>query len=132
MDTKGDYKNMRQNIHIIKSTINEQGLQLHTEVSLKGLEPTGQIIVDSDNLSFIYLAETEENYAHIRLEENVWEDVKKALEKELNVFVVHDHESIELESFQEELSYLIENIEGNGNYGEEMVSRVESVFLPKG
>ncbi|MCP3742204.1 hypothetical protein [Rossellomorea sp. BNER] len=123
---------MRQNIHIIKSTINEQGLQLHTEVSLKGLEPTGQIIVDSDNLSFIYLAETEENYAHIRLEENVWEDVKEALEKELSVFVVHDHESLELESFQEELSYLIENIEGNGNYGEEMVSRVESVFLPKG
>ncbi|MBM7586537.1 hypothetical protein JOC86_003089 [Bacillus pakistanensis] len=123
---------MRQNIHIIKSTIDEKGLHLHTEESLEGLAPTGQIIADSDNLSFIYLAETKDDYAHIRIEAKVWDDVKEALDKELNVFVVNEKESLKLESFQEELSYLIENIEGNGNYGEVMVSRVESVFLPKG
>mgnify|MGYP001507022239 CR=1 FL=1 len=33
-----------------------------------------------------------------------------------------------LEHFQDELSYILENVEGNNNYGKEFVSTVEKTF----
>ena len=35
---------------------------------------------------------------------------------------------LELKHFQEELDYILENIEGNNNYGKEFVSAVEKTF----
>ncbi|MEH7508774.1 hypothetical protein [Priestia megaterium] len=49
----------------------------------------------------------------------------------MKVFLEINKEVIELSAVKEELSYLISNIEGNVNYGDEMVARVEEVFLDK-
>ena len=35
---------------------------------------------------------------------------------------------LELKHFQEELDYVLNNIEGNNNYGKEFVSAVEKTF----
>lgn len=38
------------------------------------------------------------------------------------------NDELELEHFQDELSYILENVEGNNNYGKEFVSAVEETF----
>ncbi|MDQ7157376.1 UPF0738 family protein, partial [Staphylococcus warneri] len=38
------------------------------------------------------------------------------------------NDELELKHFQEELDYILDNIEGNNNYGKEFVSAVEKTF----
>ena len=38
------------------------------------------------------------------------------------------NDDLVLEHFQEELDYILENVEGNNNYGKEFVSAVEETF----
>lgn len=40
--------------------------------------------------------------------------------------IINNH--LELKHFQEELDYVLNNIEGNNNYGKEFVSAVEKTF----
>jgi hypothetical protein len=86
------------------------------------------MLVDSDGCSFIYLLENADTYTYISIPEIVWNDLKTAVSKNLPVIVTNGSERIFLTNFQEELNYLIENIKGNSNYGEEMVNKVETVF----
>ncbi len=117
------------NIHDI-TIINETEIELEAEghVQLKNLKASGQMLVDSDHLSFVYLMETEEGYTYIMISNKVWKELKVALTNNVSVFLSNKKERILLTSFQEELSYLIDNIKGNSNYGEQMVAEVEAVF----
>jgi hypothetical protein len=122
---------MRKKIAFQKATIENETLILHTDQSelLKNTEAAGQVIVDSEQFAFVYLAENPDEYVYLYLEENIWNDLKQALKEKMTIVAKADGVTLTLEGLQEELEYLVSNIEGNGNYGEEMVQKVESVFL---
>ncbi|RDI47754.1 hypothetical protein [Falsibacillus pallidus] len=124
---------MRKTLQLKNAEKLSNALILHSEEKypLSELKPAGQLIVDSDAVAFVYLAETEEDYVYIYLPESVWGDMKSALDEQITIKAVSGDEELVLENIHEELAYLIENIEGNSNYGEEMVKKAESVFLSK-
>lgn len=92
------------------------------------LAPTGQMLVDSDHFSFIYIVEKEGSYQYISIPEGAWNIIQEGLLKGLNTYLSADGNKIPLPGFLEEMEYLIANITGNSNYGEEMVAKVEQVF----
>ncbi|WP_059173035.1 hypothetical protein [Bacillus sp. FJAT-27445] len=119
---------MKKRIIVTGSEIQGSQLILTTGHPVAGLTPKGQMLVDSDNLSFVYLMEEEEEYTYVLMPELVWADLKKGLDQSVAVFLESEGSKVELAGFREELGYLAENIKGNGNYGDAMVSKVESIF----
>lgn len=122
---------MREKISVIgvKATIeNELLLQINSEISISSLKPLGQMLVDSDGLSFVYLLEKNNEYTYMIIKEEIWPKLKWAMEEKATVLLANDKEQIELVNFLDELSYLVENIKGNSNYGEDMVTKVEAGF----
>jgi hypothetical protein len=124
---------MRKKIHLTKAELMEDQLVLHSseKVEESELKPAGQVLVDSDNFSFVYFAESQEDYVLIHIQEECWTALNKAFEQKLPVYAGIGETEFELEGLHQELDFLIENIEGNSNYGEEMVKKVEAVFLEK-
>ncbi|MGM0851865.1 MAG: hypothetical protein ACQEWI_04490 [Bacillota bacterium] len=124
---------MRKIVQFKHTTYENGTLYLHTDQAdlLQGTTAAGQIIADSDRYAFVYLAENEEEYVYLYLEESIWDELKKALQEKSAVIAKSNDYSLELDQFTAELDYLVANIEGNGNYGDEMVKKVESVFLDK-
>lgn len=121
---------MKQKMMIKQAKMENKNLHLITDpnIDLSALKPAGQMLVDSDQLSFVFLVELEGDYSYIFIPEETWSVLPEALETNADVFVVNEKSRLNLTGFQEELSYLIENIKGNSNYGEEMVGKVESTF----
>ncbi|MBT2688324.1 hypothetical protein J7I93_09035 [Bacillus sp. ISL-47] len=120
---------MKQKLTVTKAEMKENGLFLEVEDgSVSGLKATEQILADSDNLSFIYIADNNEDYTYISLPESVWPELKNAYDARLPVYVTDQRDQLLLKGFHEEIGDLIENIRGNSNYGEEMVAKVESIF----
>lgn len=122
---------MRKKIHLTKAVQSDGMLLLHTEhpERLSVLEASGQMVVDSDEHSFVYLASDTNEYTYLYIPEAVWPEIKAAMDRELEIAAVSGEERLPLSGLQEELSYLIGNIEGNSNYGESLVEKVEAVFL---
>ncbi|MBP2241187.1 hypothetical protein J2Z40_001749 [Cytobacillus eiseniae] len=123
---------MKKTIKITQAKINnENELMLQSEDSFKisDLNPMEQMLVDSVNLSFIYVVDNKEDYTYIAMPISIWNELKKANETNAPVYISNQTERLLLPGLHEELSYLIENIKGNSNYGEEMVTKVESIFL---
>jgi Family of unknown function (UPF0738) len=121
---------MKRKIIIQTAILTENELILETDEFINGLIPGEQILVDSDNSAFIYLMEDQNDYTYIVLSENLWPYLKTANEKKLPLLVKSNQEQIELISFLEELEYILSNIKGNSNYGDELVTKVEGFFLP--
>lgn len=121
---------MKKRLNITEATINNQELMLMIDDSanLSGLLPAGQMLVDSDQLSFIYLAEQNGDYTYITIPEKTWPVLKEGLASGIKVIASNGNSQIQLEGFKEEMEYLIENIKGNSNYGDEMVAKVEDIF----
>lgn len=122
---------MKQKWKITESIVRENELvfQLQENANLENTMASGQMLVDSDSLAFIYLLEKENEYVYLEIPEMVWKDCKVALEANNAFFIKALNGELLLENFKEELEYLIENIRGNGNYGEDMEKAVSSVFL---
>jgi hypothetical protein len=122
---------MKQKWKITESIVrgNELVFQLQEDANLENTKASGQMLVDSDSLAFIYLLEKENEYVYLEIPEMVWKDCKVALEANNAFFIKALNGELLLENFKEELEYLIENIRGNGNYGEDMEKAVSSVFL---
>jgi hypothetical protein len=119
---------MKRRITILSANIEDNLLQLNTKESIYGLIPGEQILVDSDQFSFIYLMEDKEDYTYIVLSEQIWSSLKTALEQKLPVWLTFKDEKKELTNFLEELEYVLSNIRGNSNYGEEMLTKVDDIF----
>lgn len=101
---------------------------LQANESIIGLKPGEQILVDSDQLSFIYLMEDKEDYTYIVLSEQIWSFLKSAIEQKLPVWLTYNDEKTELTNFLEELEYVLSNIKDNSNYGEEMLEKADKIF----
>ena len=114
--------------NVILKDNNKVLLEIENNQSLNEYKASGQMLVDSDNLSFIYLLEKDDHYTYIALPDTVWNDLKLVKLNPSQLYLTNGSEEILLTQFREELTYLIENIKGNSNYGETMVSKVEVVF----
>lgn len=119
---------MKERITIQNATITESKILLETKESINGLVPAEQLLVDSARFSFIYLMENQEDYTYIALPEQIWPFLKTALEQNLPVLLSFNDEQIELINFHDELEFLVSNIKGNSNYGNDMVTKVEGNF----
>lgn len=114
-------------VHTIESKNNELILIVDHQDDLNGLLASGQMLVDSDDLSFIYLL-TQDEYVYLSIPKETWKGIKEGIIQAQAVFVSNGTVSILLDNFKEELDYLLENIKGNANYGEEMEKAVEIFF----
>jgi hypothetical protein len=122
---------MSEKLVIHRVSVNNQKeiqMEVDQQISLNQYKASGQMLVDSDGLSFVYLLEKEEDYTYIVIPNTVWKELKIALTEQLPVYLSNQSERLLLNQFHEELSYLIENIKGNSNYGEKMVNEVEAIF----
>jgi hypothetical protein len=119
---------MNKQIKINQANVESNRVNLLTNESITGFIPKEHILVDSDHFSFIYLMEENDQYVYVGLEESIWPVLKEAIDQKLPAYLVSDKEEVELISFQDEIEYIINNIKGNGNYGEEMVEKVEKTF----
>ncbi|WP_318615914.1 hypothetical protein [Sporosarcina sp. YIM B06819] len=90
--------------------------------------PTGKMITDSDDLSFVYLLEVEEGYRQLHFTQAVWPLMVDVLKSDIDPVLVWKDEVMALPGFKDELTMLIYNIEGNDNYGEVFSSAVEQAF----
>ncbi|WLR59534.1 hypothetical protein [Guptibacillus hwajinpoensis] len=129
--TKGEVF-VPEQYYIITGELSDHTLTfgLNEKVDLTSYTATGNMLVDSDSLSFVYLLDGGEGYTYIRFQEEVWTMLANVLDQDVNVVVTsEDDTSIELTDLKEELSYLVENIKDNSNYGEVMNQAVEKVFL---
>ena len=93
-------------IYINEIKVKDDTIYCYSEDSIEGLEEVGQMLVDSDNYGFAYILDDGQSYSYL--------------------IIVNDE--LELKHFQEELDYILDNIEGNNNYGKEFVSAVEKTF----
>ena len=103
-------------------------LEIEGSYSLEKVKASGQMLVESTGVRFVYLLEINDSYTYLKIPESFWDHLKEGIDRQLSFVVTNGREKIILENFLEELTYLIENIKGNSNYGEEMVHKVESIF----
>jgi len=124
---------MNKKLQITKAEMTEKELILSVDhsTSFDYIKATGQMLVDSDDISFIYLLEADNQYVYLVIGKEYWNKIKECKQLELPVSLSNGSGKIVLEQFFDELDYLIQNIEGNGNYGEEMEKAVEAVFMQK-
>jgi hypothetical protein len=119
---------MKKMIRVLSALIDDNYLQLHVneQIPLKTITPKEQMLVDSAQFAFVYILEMDEEYTYLVIHEDIWPILKKAQGK--SVVLMNEIDTILLPMFSDELTYLIENIKGNNNYGEEMVGKVEKTF----
>lgn len=122
---------MKQKINVIQAELNKPELLLHTDTktNLSQLVPVGQMLVDSDKLTFIYIVDLDGEYTYVTIPVETWQVLSDAIViPDLQVYLVNKDSRLKLQAFIEEMNYLIENIKGNSNYGTEMVESVETIF----
>ncbi|MCM3160883.1 MULTISPECIES: hypothetical protein [Bacillaceae] len=122
---------MNTRIELNKATLENNILILEateTPTSLQDVEAKGQMLVDSDHLAFIYILESGDEFVYASLPDSIWPHLKEALDKEIKIELKLSNEQIELVNLIDELSYLLENIKDNANYGEEMENKVVEIF----
>lgn len=123
---------MQKRISIEKAEWKDEELKLfpHSiDFEIDNLEATEQVLVDSDQLAFIYILEQENEYVYLSLSSPIWPELKKVLTDGTPVALVLNDVEIELKGIKDELEYLVQNIEGNANYGNDMVKEVEEIFI---
>ena len=95
----------------------------------KEVIPGNRLLVDSDGFAFVYILEDDTGFHHIIFHQELWLDVRRAYEaKKPIVLELQENVKIELTQFHEEFDFLLENIEGNGNYGAEFEQAVSLAF----
>ncbi|HLR18488.1 MAG TPA: hypothetical protein VK115_01065 [Staphylococcus sp.] len=110
-------------IYVNEIKVTEDIINCYTEASTEGLEEAGQMLVDSDNYSFAYILDDGESYSYLIFVQETWSMLHENKGKKI---IVNDN--LELQQFEREFDYILENIQGNLNYGKEFVSVVEDTF----
>jgi hypothetical protein len=123
---------MKRRIEVNEAVLDQERMILKAmpfeEDDLNGLTAKGQMLVDSDQLAFIYIMDNNEDFIYTNLPAEVWPQLKTALDSGIPVDLNVNGLTIELTDIHDELSYLLENIKGNANYGEEMEKKVVETF----
>ncbi len=96
---------------------------------LMNVKAGARILVDSDHFAFVYILEDTEHFYSLRFEQDCWLALLEAHQKEMAFFAeVSENTRLALVDFNEELAFLLDNIQGNGNYGEAFEKAVGAVF----
>ena len=120
-----------RNVYTVKQVEivhNQVQFILNEKKQLSQLQSTGQVIVDSDNEAFLYIIEENNTYSYVSFEKIVWPHLLQMIVSEQKPFLRVEDGQFELTQFVEELTALLYNIEGNGNYGDSFVQSVEVAF----
>ena len=132
MNVQWEEKHMNTRIELTEATIENNRLILQpASLSIEAgqLKAKGQMLVDSDQLTFIYILESPDEFVYAGLPHTIWTKLKEAKEKDLPVILQINENEIELTDIVPELNYLLENIKGNANYGDEMENKVVELFF---
>lgn len=113
----------KMDIYVTEMKFENEVLNVFTEADVENCTAVSQMIVDSDDFSFIYLLDNGVDYVRLHFVSETWE----MLERYRNQKIVLN-ETLELSNFYDELNYLISNIEGNNNYGKEFEAKVVETF----
>lgn len=120
-----------RNVYIIDQfdvVQNEIYFILNEIKQLSQLQPTGQVLADSDNGAFLYVIDENDAYSYLRFNQSIWPQLVHMILSDQKASLTVDDGSVELTDFTNELKSLLFNIEGNGNYGETFVQAVEEAF----
>lgn len=119
-----------RNLYLIEqSTISNQfTCSVKDETTTIQLIPAKQVLVDSDEMAFIYIVEEAGAFSYLSFKETVWPALLQMVQEGNDPVLQVGNEQIVLEQFVQELEGLLYNIEGNSNYGEAFVQKVETVF----
>lgn len=109
---------------------NEWYCTVEEPLEINQLQPTGQVLTDSDNLAFVYLVVENDEYSYIQFPKNIWPTLLEIVQNKQKIVLQCGNEKMELIDFVNELEMLLFNIEGNGNYGDVFVHTVETIFEP--
>jgi hypothetical protein len=132
MNVQWEEKHMNTRIELTEATIENNRLILQSaslSIEAEQLKAKGQMLADSDQLAFIYILESPDEFVYAGLPHTIWTKLKEAKEKDLPVILQINENEIELTDIVPELNYLLENIKGNANYGEEMENKVVELFF---
>lgn len=110
-------------IYVTEIKIENDDMKLFTDKTTEGMTTANRMIVDSDNFSFIYLLDNGEMFTRLHFVEETWSMLEDHKGKRL---IVND--DIELTDFWDEMNDLLENIEGNNNYGQAFEEAVLNVL----
>ena len=127
---KKEYQSVR-NVYTVKQVEmihNEVQFILNEKKQFSQLQSTGQVIVDSDNETFLYIIEENNAYSYVSFEKQFWSQLLQMILLDQKPFLCVEDAQFELTQFAEELTALLYNIEGNGNYGDSFVKSVEEAF----
>lgn len=121
---------MRKLVEVKEGFITDQHIQFSIDASepFEAVEAAGRMITDSDECAFVYLVDTGTEYIYVHFKKHTWPILAEALQKSEVPLLQWGKQIMPLDAFHEELWMLIENIEGNDNYGEAFRTAVEETF----
>lgn len=121
-------------LNVLEITKNSEGYaavceHTFTQNEIKGIKAGERMLVDSDGLALIYIIEDDEQFYYVSFGQNTWPLLNEAYKTEAPLILEFDsNHTLELLQLHAELDFLLENIEGNSNYGEELETAVCEVF----
>lgn len=107
---------------------NEIHFILNETKQLSQLQPTGQVLADSDHEAILYLIDENDTYNYVSFGQSIWSQLAHMIVSDQKAFLKVEDGLLELTDFTEELKALLYNIEGNSNYGEAFVQAIENTF----
>lgn len=120
-------------VQSIKKRENDYEARIENSVAddaLHHIRAGERMLVDSDKLRFIYVLEDETELYYLSFPLHSWDLLNECYNSKKPMYVrLNTDLRVPLKNIHEELSFLIENIKGNSNYGEQMESAVQKVFV---
>lgn len=115
----------KMDIFITEIQVEKNIIKCYSETDVKNVKPAELMIVDSDNMSIIYLADRpgEEEYDRVQFVPETWSYLKNYYGHQV---IVND--VLILESFFDELDLLLDNIKDNNNYEKAFEEKVVESF----
>ena len=121
---------MHKLVAVNRTNITENEIEFFIDETepAESIEASGQMLTDSDNQAFVYLLDTGTEYIYVQFDIHTWPALTKALQLKKVPLLTWGKQIMPLADFHEELWMLVENIEGNDNYGEAFRTAVEQAF----
>lgn len=107
---------------------NEIHFILNEKKQLSQLQPTGQVLADSNHKAILYIIDENDTYNYLSFGKSIWSQLAHMIVSDQKAFLKVEGGVMELTNFAEELKALLYNIEGNSNYGEAFVQAIENAF----
>lgn len=121
---------MHKFVAVDRIEITEKNIEFFIEETepAESIEASGQMLTDSDNQAFVYLLDTGTDYIYVQFGVHTWPALTQALQQKQVPLLIWGKQVMPLAEIHEELWMLVENIEGNDNYGEAFRTAVEEAF----